>query len=212
MSRLGLYRIHFRNAGAWSFWNALSAAGAGVATALIVDTLAHPLLLGTAGAVLFLYLALTGFLLPRVAYTLVAAAYVRRPRSGRPALIQGVGRIETALAERALADPDLDLRPVGFLHDKPELGGRRIHGLPVVASTDLGVAGILRLHGARVVVTVAGETSPSRLAELREACDAAGADLLLYSESLTPVVTPGSGARDHDPASVARARSRARSA
>jgi UDP-GlcNAc:undecaprenyl-phosphate GlcNAc-1-phosphate transferase len=191
MSLLGLYRVHFRNAGAWSFWTAMAAVGSGAAAVMLVDTVLVGPPLSTASALLFFYLTLTGGVLPRAAYTFMADAYARRPKAGRTTVIDGVGRIEAAFLERALADPGLALRPVAFLHDGGDLTGRWLRGFPVLEADDLNLERTLRVHDVDVVVTVFDEVEPPRLARLRVACRSVGASLLVYRESLEELIPPG---------------------
>jgi exopolysaccharide biosynthesis polyprenyl glycosylphosphotransferase len=59
-------------------------------------------------------------------------------RGGRPTLIVGAGRVGRLTARRLLAQPDLGLRPVGFIDKDPLAGSDEAPRLPVLgASWDL---------------------------------------------------------------------------
>jgi UDP-GlcNAc:undecaprenyl-phosphate GlcNAc-1-phosphate transferase len=210
---LGLYRVHFRNAGAWSFWTAMAAVGSGAAAVMLLDTVLVGAPLATASALLFFYLTLSGAVVPRAAYTFMAEAYARGPKAGRVTVIDGVGRIEAAFLERALVDPGLALRPVAFLHESGELAGRWLRGFPVLEADDLNLERVLREHGVEVVVTVQDEVEPARLSRLGRACGAVGAALVVHREALEQVVPPSAAPLPASPgvleeAGEARPRSR----
>jgi UDP-GlcNAc:undecaprenyl-phosphate GlcNAc-1-phosphate transferase len=193
MAWLGLYRIHFRRAGVWSVWKAVSAVGAGAATVLLVDTLALRMPLASATALLFIYLVLTGSVLPRAAYGFVDEAYARRPHGGRATLIVGTDRAELRFLQRILSSDDLDLRPIGFLDDAPDLDGKMLQGFPVYRAAGGEIEGLLSSLGVEVVVMVGDPSTDSRdvrHVRLHMATRATGAALLRYREALSQSVPP----------------------
>lgn len=191
MALLGLYRIHLRRAGVWSVWKAASSIAAGAAGVLVIDTVVAAPPLASASGVLFVYLALTGSLLPRAGYGLMDEAFQRRPTEGRSTLIYGTGTAEVALLHRLLERPELDLRPIGFVDEAPEIEGKMIQGLPAYRARETEVAGLLRSLGVDVVI-VAG-TGDDQLPDvpLYVAVRAAGARLVQYRESLEEVPIRG---------------------
>jgi FlaA1/EpsC-like NDP-sugar epimerase len=199
MHSLGLYRIHFRRVGVWSVWRAVSAVAAGAAVVLLVDTLLLRVPLGTATGLLFVYLTLTGSLVPRASYAFMAEAYARRPLRGRPALICGTGRAAISFLHRTLGKDGLDLRPVGFLDDAPELAGKMIHGVPVYAMAGGEISGLLRSLGAQVVVLVGDGASDAREARLYLSVQSAGGTLLRFRESVAEVVPVRTPRNTDDP-------------
>jgi UDP-GlcNAc:undecaprenyl-phosphate/decaprenyl-phosphate GlcNAc-1-phosphate transferase len=187
MALLGLYRIHFRRAGVWSIWRAASTVGAGAAAVLLVDTLAVQMPLASASGLLFVYLALTGSLVPRAAYGFMDEAYARRPHGGRTTLIYGTGRAELAFLQRALSSDELGLRPIGFLVEAVELEGKMIQGFPAYRA-DGEVTGLIRSLGVEAVVVVGDPRGDAHDLRLHLAVRAAGAALLRYRESIIEAV------------------------
>jgi FlaA1/EpsC-like NDP-sugar epimerase len=57
-------------------------------------------------------------------------------RPGKRVLIVGAGNAGTMVVEEMHRNPQLGMTPVGFLDDDPVKFGKRIHGVPVLGSTD----------------------------------------------------------------------------
>lgn len=97
--------------------------------------------------------------------------------SGAPVLVYGAGRGGELAIRELRGDPGLRLRPVAFLDDDPAKLRRLIHGVPVLGgAADLGAAAAQT--GARTLVIATRKLSETRAAGLREACRAAGVEVV----------------------------------
>jgi FlaA1/EpsC-like NDP-sugar epimerase len=78
----------------------------------------------------------------------VARAEVRRT------LLYGAGRTGNEMARAAQRDPRAGVLPVGFLDDDPDLGGRRVAGLPVLGGLDALDAAVAQTGATSVIITM----------------------------------------------------------
>jgi exopolysaccharide biosynthesis polyprenyl glycosylphosphotransferase len=96
----------------------------------------------------------------------------RRGGAARQVLIIGAGNVGRLAAKRLLAEPDLGLRPVGFLDDSP-LPGDDGHNLPVLgASGDLEE--VVRRNGIEHVIFTFSMASHDVLLNIMRRCEALG--------------------------------------
>ncbi len=125
-----------------------------------------------------------GVLLVQWLLTLLGAAGVRlsvrifayvgsgRMPTGRRVLIVGAGDAGSLLLRDIENQPELGLRPVGFVDDDPSIHGRTIRGVPVVGTTDHLAEAVKRLSAEEVLVALPS-ASPERVREvLNMAADA----------------------------------------
>jgi Undecaprenyl-phosphate galactose phosphotransferase WbaP len=77
-------------------------------------------------------------LLPPISETVVRAALIRRRKWGMPVVMLGCGGAGRALARTLLNQPDLGLRPVAFLDNRPETWNTTVEG--VLVAGPLGLA------------------------------------------------------------------------
>jgi exopolysaccharide biosynthesis polyprenyl glycosylphosphotransferase len=96
----------------------------------------------------------------------------RRGAATRRALIIGAGNVGRLAARRLLAEPDLGLKPVGFLDDSP-LPGDGGHNLPLLgASWDLEE--VVRRNGIQHVILTFSTASHDVLLNIMRRCEALG--------------------------------------
>lgn len=91
-----------------------------------------------------------------------------RTTTGTPTLILGAGVAAEQLLRHIRFDPGSDIRPIGLLDDNTEKHGMRLHGVPVLGSTD-EVGRIAASRGARLLVIAvpsAGRQQMQRLVDL----------------------------------------------
>jgi len=77
-------------------------------------------------------------------------------------LIWGAGDLGAALVRKLLDAPEEGLVPVGFIDDDPNKRGRRIHGIPVLGSSD-EIANLLRTRFAERVLLASRSIDPDRI-------------------------------------------------
>jgi exopolysaccharide biosynthesis polyprenyl glycosylphosphotransferase len=96
----------------------------------------------------------------------------RRGAASRRALIVGAGNVGRLAAKRLLAEPDLGLKPVGFLDDSPLPANGR-HNLPLLgASWDLEE--VVRRNGIQHVILTFSTASHDVLLNIVRRCEALG--------------------------------------
>ncbi|HMI85782.1 MAG TPA: hypothetical protein VK550_16915, partial [Polyangiaceae bacterium] len=77
-------------------------------------------------------------------------------------LVWGAGDLGAALVRKLLDAPEEGLVPVGFIDDDPNKRGRRIHGIPVLGSSD-EIANLLRTGFAERVLLASRSIDPERI-------------------------------------------------
>lgn len=100
-----------------------------------------------------------------------------RRRSAAPrAIIIGAGDTGEALLRELRKRAEADLNPVGFIDDDPEKRGAKIHGVPVIGTSD-GLAALIEASGAREVVVAIPSLPAPEMRRIFEICRAAGVRL-----------------------------------
>jgi UDP-GlcNAc:undecaprenyl-phosphate GlcNAc-1-phosphate transferase len=110
----------------------------------------------------------------RVSFRLLGS--IRRP-SGTPALIYGAGRAGELTIREMLSNPELSLRPMGFVDDDSGKRGRLVQGYPVLGGLD-EVPQLVRRWGIRTIVVGVRKPDERALVRLRACCEELGIDLL----------------------------------
>jgi FlaA1/EpsC-like NDP-sugar epimerase len=114
-----------------------------------------------------------------------------RPARGIPAVIYGAGRAGEFAIREMLGNPELALKPIGFIDDDPSKRGRLIQGYPVVGGVDM-IPDLVRRRGVQTVVVGSRRIDPAALERLRESCERMRLDLLQLQfefQNVTPVAS-----------------------
>ena len=98
---------------------------------------------------------------------------------GRPTLIYGAGRGGHMLLSGLLSNPSVNLRPVAFLDDDPDLSGREVEGYPVYEPLN-GVRLLLCNQDVSDVVVSSEKVSDRRIRELSEVCRRVGSEVQVW--------------------------------
>src|SRR5579872_2090554 len=80
---------------------------------------------------------LFALVLPHIAEMLIRKILIRRNGWGIPVVLLGAGASGSALARTLLSQPELGLKPVAFLDDRPDSWNRVVEGIPVIGPLDL---------------------------------------------------------------------------
>ena len=110
-----------------------------------------------------------------------------RPAGSRT-LIYGAGRAGELALRELLANPHLDLRPIGFIDDDEKKRGLLVHGLPVCGSLD-DIQHIVKRYAPERVVLSTGKISDARHERLVAICRDSGLVLLRLELKIQPVDT-----------------------
>jgi FlaA1/EpsC-like NDP-sugar epimerase len=87
----------------------------------------------------------------------------------RAVLVVGAGHAGTLVVREMDRNPQLGMRPVGFLDDDPAKHGKQIYGIPVLGSVPI-LAAVVRKHGVDEII-IAMPTAPgSQLRSITEQC------------------------------------------
>jgi exopolysaccharide biosynthesis polyprenyl glycosylphosphotransferase len=91
----------------------------------------------------------------------------RKGRAGWPTLIIGAGRVGHLTVQRLVREPELGLRPVGFLDDNPLDMGEAGSGLPVLGS-DQDLEAVVAEHEVRhAIITFSNASHDALLSTIR---------------------------------------------
>jgi FlaA1/EpsC-like NDP-sugar epimerase len=85
-----------------------------------------------------------------------------------------------------MQNPDLGLRPIGFLDDDPSLQGRVVHGLPVLGSIT-GLRSILEAQPISRLIVSSSKIQRDRLGQVISVCQEWRIPLLEAHLKLEPV-------------------------
>lgn len=148
------------------------AVGLGTATALAAAALADAAPATSRG--LLLAGALAAVLLPlaRTVLGLVRTRARTAGRSGRTTLVVGAGRVGASLERRLRVNPDLGLRPVGFLDDDPGPGFVEEAGRGPLLGTLDDLEHVVATTRATHVVIAFTHAPDSRVRDLLQECEA----------------------------------------
>ncbi len=113
---------------------------------------------------IFLLALPTSILLVLLGRALTRVSLSRRSWWGAPVLLLGCGRNGRRLVRMILLNPEMGLKPVGILDDRP-WRGHGFKGVPVLGTTDRAVEIVRRYPRVRLLVNV-GEIHRERLDEL----------------------------------------------
>jgi FlaA1/EpsC-like NDP-sugar epimerase len=92
-------------------------------------------------------------------------------------LIYGAGRAGELTIREMLSNPELSLRPMGFVDDDASKRGRLIQGYPVLGGID-AVPALVRRWGIRTIVVGVRKPDERAVVRLRACCEELGIDLL----------------------------------
>jgi UDP-GlcNAc:undecaprenyl-phosphate GlcNAc-1-phosphate transferase len=98
------------------------------------------------------------------------------PSSAVRVIIYGAGDSGVALLQEIRNNPSLERTVVGFVDDDPMKQGTRVQGMQVFAGTEK-IPAVLRDTRADEVILSTSKLEPSRLDQLRTACEVSGAKL-----------------------------------
>jgi UDP-GlcNAc:undecaprenyl-phosphate/decaprenyl-phosphate GlcNAc-1-phosphate transferase len=169
--RLGaVYRGAFRHVGIWqgsrmAAWSLAVGLGTAVLVQATLGSSPHP----PAFVLLFAFLAATPLVAARMSFRVLDAFYQRRRRRGRKVLIYGAGRSGRMALCKILQDPGVELVPVGFIDDDPDLEGLSAEGYPVLGGVG-ALDEILAMVGADEVIVATGRLCSEKRTRLQEAC------------------------------------------
>jgi pyridoxal phosphate-dependent aminotransferase EpsN len=178
--RLGLYRRLWRYASVTEVVLIAKAGAIAGVTNLVLGALVLPLLHATPArvpiSVLFTYMLATVLILaaPRLGVRVLARKQGRRHQAphGHRVLIAGAGSAGRVLLDELLANPQLGLRPIGFVDDDPQKQQMRLSDLPVLGPLSHTADAIARHQIDEVVIAM--PTAPGSIVRpvVRAALDA----------------------------------------
>ena len=91
--------------------------------------------------------------LPHLAETWIRRTLIKRNSWGIPVVLLGAGRSGSALARTLLSEPQLGLKPVAFLDDRPDSWNRVVENVPVIGP--LGLASDLEPRAEAAIISMA---------------------------------------------------------
>ncbi|MGA7614136.1 MAG: hypothetical protein WBX15_03045 [Thermoanaerobaculia bacterium] len=109
----------------------------------------------------------------RSSYRLLSYVSRRAMASGEPVLVYGAGIGGTMAVREMLANPEVGLKPVGFVDDDPSKRGKLVNGYPVLGSVE-DVVELLAKGTATGIVVATEKVSEQRMARLRWICGEVG--------------------------------------
>jgi FlaA1/EpsC-like NDP-sugar epimerase len=121
----------------------------------------------------------------RASYRVLSQWNRRAAAEGEPVLIYGAGLTGTMAIREALTNPDLKMKPVGFIDDDPRLHRRVVYGFPVLGSLESldevilskGITGVLIASDALPVETIV---------RVREMCEKFSCWLRYFRVDISP--------------------------
>jgi UDP-GlcNAc:undecaprenyl-phosphate GlcNAc-1-phosphate transferase len=106
--------------------------------------------------------------------------------TGEATLIYGAGRGGQLVLRELRQNPDLGLRPIGFLDDNPRLQGLVVHGIPVLGSIT-GLRSIIEAHSISCLIVSSSKIKPERLGQAISICQEWRIPMLQAYLKLEPV-------------------------
>jgi len=106
----------------------------------------------------------------------VLACYNHRQANrfgGRRVLVAGAGEAGRTIVHEMLTNPQLALKPVGFVDDDPHKQGMRIHDLPVLGTRE-DIPRLVRDYSVQQVIIAMAGASGTVIRQLRAICAEAG--------------------------------------
>jgi UDP-GlcNAc:undecaprenyl-phosphate GlcNAc-1-phosphate transferase len=111
--------------------------------------------------------------------------------TGGPTLIYGAGRGGQLVLRELRQNPDLGLRPIGFLDDDPRLQGRMVHGIPVLGSIT-GLRSIVEAQSISHLIVSSSKIKRERLGQVISLCQEQRIPMLQAHLKLEPIaIEPG---------------------
>jgi UDP-GlcNAc:undecaprenyl-phosphate/decaprenyl-phosphate GlcNAc-1-phosphate transferase len=107
--------------------------------------------------------------------------------TGEATLIYGAGRGGQLVLRELRQNPDLGLRPIGFLDDDPGLQGRVVHGIPVLGSIT-GLRAIIEAQPISHLIVSSGKIKRDRLGQALSLCQEWRIPMLQAHLKLEPIV------------------------
>lgn len=123
-------------------------------------------------AICFL-LSLLGMNMSRASYRFLQEYWKRSRVEGQSVVIYGAGNGGAMAVRELLSNPDLNMRPVGFIDDDPALAGKVFSGYPVFGSLD-ALPGCIPRFQVKGLIVATGKLSEDRLIETAQACERTG--------------------------------------
>lgn len=188
----GLYRGVWRAAGIGDLLRILVAVGTGVALSYTVVLVSVP----PSGVFPFFCIdllvlgALAGG--ARCSYRVLDYLHQRERSSGGGALIYGAGRCGQLVLRELLQNPQLGLRPIGFVDDDPRLRHRLVHRLRVVGSAS-ELAALFDRWPVACLVIASDKIPPARLRQVLSICSAHQVPVMRAQFTLEPIGLNGNG-------------------
>jgi UDP-GlcNAc:undecaprenyl-phosphate GlcNAc-1-phosphate transferase len=106
--------------------------------------------------------------------------------TGEATLIYGAGRGGQLVLRELMQNPDLGLRPMGFLDDDPRLQGRVVHGIPVLGSIT-GLRSIIEAQPISRLLVSSSKIKRDRLGQAISICQEWRIPMLQAHLKLEPV-------------------------
>lgn len=175
----GLYRGAYRHAGLSEILRVGRAVLFGIVLGAGAQVLIFRIPLHPAVWVIHFYVTLSLILGARLSFRLLDHIYQRARSTGRRALIYGAGRAGDLALREILANPELQLVPIGFVDDEPSLWGRAFDGY-VVHPGGAHLGDIVDSHAVQDLVISTRKIAPNRLAEVSELCARRGVRVLYF--------------------------------
>jgi UDP-GlcNAc:undecaprenyl-phosphate GlcNAc-1-phosphate transferase len=133
-----------------------------------------------------------GFLVVGLRSTYQLLDYIRRREQvvEDTALIYGAGRNGQLVLRELLQNPQLGLRPIGFLDDDASLWGRMVNRVPVLGSGD-DLKTVLDSQSVSTVILSSDTIQEYRARRIISLCQARGIAVLQGCLQLVPIATNG---------------------
>jgi exopolysaccharide biosynthesis polyprenyl glycosylphosphotransferase len=131
--------------------------------------------------------ALVFLVLGSIAAAQLELAARRRGNAARPALIVGAGNVGRLAAKRLLEEPELGLRPVGFLDDAP-LPGAKAPNLPVLGGNS-DLEAVVRRNGIEHVLVAFSTASHEVLLNIMRRTAALGVPISIVPRLFEKMTT-----------------------
>jgi FlaA1/EpsC-like NDP-sugar epimerase len=101
---------------------------------------------------------------------------VQSPKASARALLIGAGEVGWGVARELAANPLLGITPLGFVDDDPRKKGERVHGLPILGTTE-DLPGLVRQYGANLLILTIARASGHLVRRLNELAQQIGVPL-----------------------------------
>lgn len=113
----------------------------------------------------------------RASYVVLRNSYRHARTEGTPLLIYGAGTSGIAAVRQVFDNPSMQLRPIGFIDDRPEKAGKLLYGLPVLGTSN-ELTQIIRNKAAGALLIAIPQLSVERHRQISTVCEELGTTLL----------------------------------